>query len=221
MPEARVLVVDDDTLVSWALGKALSAHALGVDTVETASEGLARVREADYQVAFLDINLPDGNGLDLLPQFRSLAPATRFVMLTCAESDANRQCAFERGAWQFVAKPFELAEVVGLVKSTLGDFATRRSCDRRLCRIPLRLTLLQASLGAAGLEYADATALDVSPDGLRLRTDLPLQPGARVQVTPMGGDRCCASFVRQNAPAEVVWVTPDAEGVTAGLRYPR
>lgn len=223
MSQPRVLVVDDDSLVSWALGKALSTQPLLVDTAATASEGLAFVRERSYDIAFLDIQLPDGDGLDLLPAFRALAPRTRFVMLSCAGSEGNRQRAFEGGAWQFVAKPFELSEVMGLVKSAFGEHPVRRRCERRLCRLPLRVALVGPDSGRpvdGGVEFVDATALDVGTGGLRLRTDYPLQPGMWVKVSAAEGDCFCANLLRQHVAAEVVWVVPGGDEVTAGLRYP-
>lgn len=220
MPEARALVVDDDNLISWALHKALSSLRLEVVVAGTGAEALACARAAAYEFVFLDIHLPDANGLDLLREIKLLAPGAKIVMLSCAGTAGNRRRAYESGAWQFIAKPFELAEVVSLVRSALGGHAEIRRFDRRLCHLPLRIAVLDSAHGAGPeVQYLDATTLDVGAGGLRLHTGYPLCPGQWVRTSIADGEDSCAELVRSDAPAEVIWVVPESGGFTVGLRY--
>jgi two-component system chemotaxis response regulator CheY len=194
---------------------------VGVDVASTGAEARTLVRAGGYRLVFLDIQLPDANGLELLKEFRAAAPDAKIVMLSCASGDPNQRTAFENGAWQFVAKPFELSEVTSLARTALSQWSPERRHERHLCRFPLRIALL-ASAGpaaAADLKYIDATALDIGAAGLRLRTNHPLQPGQRIQAFLVNGDSFCGNRVRSDVPAEVVWVSLQDDAVIAGLRY--
>lgn len=211
MGDLRLLVVDDDALVTWALEKAASQRHAGVVVASTGAEALESLRDRSYDLAFVDVHLPDANGLDLLLEIRRLSPETRLVVLTSDASASNREYAQERGAWQFIEKPFDLAEIVQVLDECTGpDVEGRRRFERHVCRLSLHL-----DSGDAGC--FEATAIDFSHQGVRLRTPCCLRPGQVVGIHPTGDNPFCPPPLLTHRSATVVWVTTSESGITAGL----
>ena len=114
----RVLVVDDDSLVRWALGCALSQQ--GCVVVEKNDGASATCSLADganeFDVILLDDRLPDVRGLDLLTTLKQLAPRTRVIMMSADMPADELVEAVRRGVSAFVPKPFDLDDVWTLIR---------------------------------------------------------------------------------------------------------
>ncbi len=212
MSAGGLLVVDDDGLVSWALQKAALALKVPVHLAATTAEALATVERHAVDLAFLDVRLPDGDGLDILPTMHRLAPDMRIVVITSDATPLNRERALQGGAWQFIEKPFDLSEVTRVIRDCLCTESNRRADPRRACNAPLRLELLDETGPAF-----DGAALDASEGGLRLQTNYPLRPGQRLKVQPASGPTSGA--IRPEATACVVWTRAEGPAITAGLAY--
>jgi DNA-binding response OmpR family regulator len=106
-----ILVVDDNKLICWGLEKVIAAQNLLVTTVIGGGEAIAEIRRRSYDAVFLDINLPDISGFELLREIRNISPGTRVIMMTADNSDDNRQKAVELGAVRFMGKPFSIHEI--------------------------------------------------------------------------------------------------------------
>jgi DNA-binding response OmpR family regulator len=221
MGDLRLLVVDDDGLVGWALEKAASTRCADVCIAGTGVDALAAIRAAPIDIAFIDIHLPDVNGLDLLTRIREMSPSTRLVVLTSDASASNRECAYERGAWQFIEKPFDLAEIAQVLDECTGPVDERRTDRREICRVPVRVDLLESSRapGAFPSSSFEALAVDVSEHGLRLHAPCRLAPGQLVTLHPMDYTNPCSIFLCSDRPAQVVWVNPGPALATVGLSY--
>lgn len=116
-PAVRVLLVEDEGLIRWSLAQTLAAA--GATVVEAADarsamEAIATAAAA-FDVAVLDVRLPDGSGLGLLATIRRLRPATRVVLMTAYGTPALRDEARALGALGVVEKPFELDAMTALV----------------------------------------------------------------------------------------------------------
>ena len=114
----RVLVVDDDSLVRWALGCALIQHGCVVAEREDAASAIRSATDpsAVFDVILLDDRLPDTRGLELLTTLKQLAPQSRVVMMSADMPAEDRAEAVLRGASAFVPKPFDLDEVWTLIR---------------------------------------------------------------------------------------------------------
>lgn len=114
----RVLVVDDDSLVRWALGCALIQHGCVVVEQKDAASAIRSATDpsAVFDVILLDDRLPDARGLELLTTLKQLAPRSRVVMMSADMSAEDRAEAVLRGASAFVPKPFDLDEVWTLIR---------------------------------------------------------------------------------------------------------
>lgn len=123
---ANILVVDDDRLTGWAIGKGLAEQQLPFRVVTTGTEAREAIRSNRFDLVFLDLNLPDADGIDLLGEIREISPGTRVVIVTGDVTDANRDAARKAGADRFVEKPFDLA-LIRFLASTLLREARRTS----------------------------------------------------------------------------------------------
>ena len=216
MAVGSLLVVEDDALVSWAFEKAAAAARVLVRVAATAAEALAALREQPCDLAIVDIRLPDGDGIELMPAMAALSPAMRFVVVTADASAANRERAFRYGAWHFIEKPFEMAEVRRVIEDCFALQPSRRHHERRECRHALRLDVLPRADALA--PSVEGFAVDVSHAGLRLETRYPLAPGQELRVHPVPGAAGLDDAVR-DAVARVVWARNDDGAITAGLVY--
>lgn len=108
----NVLIVDDNKLLCGVLGRTLGRRDIAHHAVGDGKNALSAVRGTFYDLVFLDIHLPDGNGLDLLREIRRISPDTKVVILSSDGSEKNVRRAFAAGAVRFVEKPYEISEVM-------------------------------------------------------------------------------------------------------------
>src|SRR5437588_6067872 len=99
----KILIVDDDRFIRMALGEAVRSW--GFETIEAGTVREARMLFAENEppVALLDIDLPDGNGLDLLNEVKEKSPDTVAVMITGNVDVSNSIAALRGGAHDFIA----------------------------------------------------------------------------------------------------------------------
>lgn len=114
----RILLVDDDALVLMALGKVLCGCGELV-SVDNGADALRELRTATYDICFLDVNLPDANGLDIMKEAESLSPKTHIVIMTAADLARDQIKYLHEHAHPFLAKPFDLSTVRQLVSLLL------------------------------------------------------------------------------------------------------
>ena len=112
----RVLVVDDEALVRWAIGQTLDPDLYQVEEAADAkSAERALLKGEAPHLVLLDLRLPDCNDLRLLETVRRLAPAATVILMTAFGSPDVRAAALRLGAAGVVDKPFDLDHLVGLV----------------------------------------------------------------------------------------------------------
>ncbi|HVO68388.1 MAG TPA: sigma-54 dependent transcriptional regulator [Syntrophales bacterium] len=101
----KILIIDDDRSVSEMLSDML--RKMGHDTIcaFTAEEGLRAALTHNFDVVFLDVQLPDSNGLMLLPSIRTAPSAPEVIIITGYGSPDGAELAMKNGAWDFIEKP--------------------------------------------------------------------------------------------------------------------
>jgi CheY-like chemotaxis protein len=216
-----VLVVDDDNLVCWALRKELVNHRLNASIAGSGEECLSAIRENRFDLVFLDIHLPDANGIDLMKPIREISPETRVVIISGDGSFQSMERALSEGAAQFLEKPFDISQVGRIAESILLEFPRRRKHPRYLCSIPLRLSILAPSPEEAqfDLDSLSGTINDVGPGGICVNTDYPLQEGQSVRLRVDGEGDPFSKMIPREGTAEVVWAVPGDGMSAAGLRF--
>lgn len=117
----NILVVDDEELFLHGLGNALQSAGAAVTVVETGKAALQELVSTPYHLCFLDICLPDIDGLEILKRIKEISPRTRVIMMTAGVVTMAMQASIEKYAYMFLTKPFDLIQVRMLTKSILGD----------------------------------------------------------------------------------------------------
>src|SRR4051812_39829919 len=114
----RILLVDDHALINEGLRRAFESteDLTVVDDAATVAEALAMVRAHEPDVAVVDINLGDGNGIELCRQLRAQYPSMGLVVLTMYDGDEHLFSALEAGASAFVLKSAPAEEVAAAVR---------------------------------------------------------------------------------------------------------
>ncbi|WP_027368077.1 sigma-54-dependent transcriptional regulator [Desulfocurvibacter africanus] len=107
---ANVLVIDDDEAICSLLAFGLGRAGHTVECARTLERGLTLLEHKDFSVALLDVLMPDGNGLDILPRIRKAPSAPEVIIITGA-GVSGAELAIKNGAWDYVQKPFSLKEV--------------------------------------------------------------------------------------------------------------
>jgi len=116
---AKILLVEDDDLISSAVAQMLNRENFTVETVADGAEALERLLALDYDLVILDWNLPSMQGIDILNRFRKAGRATPVLMFTANSSVSNKVEGLESGADDYLAKPFELLELKARVRALL------------------------------------------------------------------------------------------------------
>jgi two-component system, OmpR family, response regulator RegX3 len=114
----RILLIEDEESISEPLERALGREGFEVAVAPTASEGRALFGERRPDLVLLDVMLPDGDGRDLLREFRATSK-TPVVMLTARDEELERVLGLELGADDYVTKPFSAAELAARVRAVL------------------------------------------------------------------------------------------------------
>ena len=113
--------MDDDRAVLTTLSGLLQRHGFQVVAVSTAAAAWGVLCRESPAVVLLDLGLPDGEGLELLTEFREERPETVVIVLTAHDSLDNAIEAIKRGAFHFLAKPYVPEELVNLIRRALEE----------------------------------------------------------------------------------------------------
>jgi len=124
----KVLVVDDDRFVRMALGEALKTWNYEVFEAQSVSEARSNFSENEPGIILLDIDLPDGSGLDLLGDIKEISAETIVVMITGSVDVGNTIAALRGGAHDFIGKPVRLEEL----RVTLRNAAETKNLRREV-----------------------------------------------------------------------------------------
>ncbi len=121
MSGATILIADDDRAIRTVLSQALGREGHEVRTTGTAA-GLWRWIEAgEGDLVITDVVMPDENGLDLIPRIRKLRPGLRVIVMSARNTLLTAVKATERGAFEYLPKPFDLRELVTVVERALSE----------------------------------------------------------------------------------------------------
>jgi DNA-binding NtrC family response regulator len=111
LPPLRLLIVDDDEALRQALTRRFQQQGLAVTPAADAEEALARAAHLRFDVALLDLHLPGISGIELLARFKERQPELEAIMLTAHGSMETAVEAMKRGAYDYLTKPFQLADL--------------------------------------------------------------------------------------------------------------
>jgi DNA-binding NtrC family response regulator len=116
---ARILVIDDDENIRKVLETILEDEGYIVETAETAKKGIEESEKAFYNLALIDVRLPDMEGIELLSKLRSTKPKMRKIIITGYPTLQNAAAAVNKGADAYVMKPFEVDKILQTIREQL------------------------------------------------------------------------------------------------------
>lgn len=112
----NVLIIDDDLGIRETLGTALETMGHKVETATSRTAAEKKLRNESFEVAFLDIRLGSENGLDILPDLLRLSPRLAVIVITAYSSIETAVLAIQRGAFDYLAKPFKPAQITQMLE---------------------------------------------------------------------------------------------------------
>ena len=148
----RVLLVEDEPDMASALRAALTRHDMIVDHAPDLSEAEAMAALGSYDALVLDRQLPDGDGLGLIPRLRARGNLVPVLVLTARGDLADRVAGLDRGADDYLAKPFALEEFLARLRALLRRPANLRSDVISAGRLSFDFVNREASIDGVVLE---------------------------------------------------------------------
>jgi two-component system response regulator RegA len=121
--DRSLLIVDDDRPFLNRLARAMEGRGFEVETAETVTEGLVKVRAKPPAFAVVDMRLNDGNGLDVIEVIRAKKPDSRMVILTGYGNIATAVTAVKLGAVDYLAKPADADDIMAALLRRPDDRA--------------------------------------------------------------------------------------------------
>ena len=119
MTAATILVADDDRAIRTVLDRALGRLGHTVRTTGNAATLWRWIADGEGDVVITDVVMPDENGLDLIPRIRKLRPELRVIVMSAQNTLLTAVRAAERGAFEYLPKPFDLRELIDAVQRAL------------------------------------------------------------------------------------------------------
>lgn len=115
---AKILVIDDDPQIRRVMRTTLTAHGYQVNDARTGEEGLEELRNSNYDLVLLDMNMPGMGGMETCRMIRSSSEIA-IVMLTVNNAERQKVEALDAGADDYVTKPFSTPELLARIRATL------------------------------------------------------------------------------------------------------
>ncbi len=129
LKKSKVLVVDDEKMIRWSLGEALRSWGFEPVEAQTAAAALAAFESDPPAAVLLDINLPDGSGLDVLRKMRQREPEAIVIMITANVLVDETIAALRGGAYDFIGKPINLEELQVTIRNGIEASRLRREVN--------------------------------------------------------------------------------------------
>ena len=115
MKKQKILIVDDEQSLVYVLKKLLEDEFI-IDTASDGEEALSYIKKNEYFAIFLDIRIPKINGMEVLAYTRKLDTKPNVIIMTAQNTMVNAIDAMKQGAYDYITKPFELEEILGIIE---------------------------------------------------------------------------------------------------------
>ena len=116
-----VWIVDDDRSIRWVFEKALSREGIAYSSFASAQEALSALADGSPQVLVSDIRMPGPSGIELLQKVKERHPAVPVIVMTAYSDLDSAVSAFQGGAYEYLPKPFDVGQAVGLIRRALEE----------------------------------------------------------------------------------------------------
>ena len=140
-----ILVADDDHSIRTVLGQALIRQGYDVRSTSNATTLWRWITDGNGDVVLTDIVLPDENALDLIPRIRKMRPELRVIAMSAQNTLLTAVKATERGAFEYLPKPFDLTELFRVINRALEEPALKHTINEEAVEGDERLPLIGRS----------------------------------------------------------------------------
>jgi DNA-binding response OmpR family regulator len=127
----RILIIDDEPKICSFIGRALTTAGYVTEVAGTGAAGLREAADAQYDLIILDLVMPDMDGRSVLDQLLIAWPDQAVMVLSCVADVTAKVNCLERGAQDYLTKPFSLAELLARVRVRLREEAHQRTETNR------------------------------------------------------------------------------------------
>jgi two-component system nitrogen regulation response regulator GlnG len=124
-----IWIVDDDASIRWVLEKALARENLATRSFSNARDAMAALEDGTPQVLVSDIRMPGSSGLDLLQTVKTRYPGLPVIIITAFSDLDSAVAAFQGGAFEYLAKPFDIDKAVELIRRALDESLRETSVE--------------------------------------------------------------------------------------------
>ena len=121
MPTGSILVADDDAAIRTVLNQALSRAGYEVRSTGNAATLWRWVSQGDGDLVITDVVMPDENAFDFIPRIRKARPDLPIIVMSAQNTFMTAIRASERGAYEYLPKPFDLKELIAIVGRALSE----------------------------------------------------------------------------------------------------
>jgi CheY-like chemotaxis protein len=223
---SKILIVDDQSSILSGMSRALHKYCDfqgEITTVENGKKALGAISSGFYDICFLDLNLPDMSGLDIMDQIHVMSPKTKVVIMTAEVLDDDLVKKIENGAFLFIPKPIELDTVKAFIDkeaSSDGDYVYKKEDDKRKDISEKRETERRPDSRTINYSLSvfynwelkstlKADIIDISAGGIGMMTSHRLHPGTVLRFGGPLGDRS----------GIVKWSVANERGCRAGIKF--
>src|SRR6187401_2281380 len=126
MPAGNILVADDDAAIRTVLNQALSRAGYTVRLTSNAATLWRWVSDGEGDLVITDVVMPDENAFDLLPRLKRVRPDLPIIVMSAQNTFITAIRASERGAYDYLPKPFDLRELIAIVGRALAEPTAKR-----------------------------------------------------------------------------------------------
>ena len=119
--KAYILVVDDEDDLRMLLDHVVTSAGYHVTTAEDGQDAITKIQDTTFDLALLDIQMPNASGIDVLKYLGEHSPTTKAIMLTGYADLKYAMEAREYGARDFISKPYKLEDIVKTIERVLAE----------------------------------------------------------------------------------------------------
>lgn len=208
----RVLAVDDEQLLLWALERACKGRFLDIRTAVSTEQAIEEVAGCDFDLFLLDFDLKDPSRLQLLHAIDECCPYIPIIIMTTSDTKSSElndiiRAVRKHGAWHLLEKPFSLDRMIGLIElifqnqgNVKEDMNTltnnfeqeKRHTYRRPHVQPVNFSFETIANGVSTRVSSRGILTDISHDGSGMLAQEPLQPDQVVSFEDETLQRCGA-----------------------------
>jgi two-component system nitrogen regulation response regulator GlnG len=131
-----IWIVDDDESIRWVLEKALARENLATKSFPNARDAIDALKNGTPQVLVSDIRMPGESGLELLQAVKARYPGLPVIVMTAFSDLDSAVAAFQGGAFEYLAKPFDLDKAVELIRRALEESLREASVEQAVAETP-------------------------------------------------------------------------------------